>query len=78
MPLIGIPFYFLVVLMGIFTIKTLLRGLPITDRIKSGSRVMPRFCLEYGYWTIRVHVKLFIALHFSANAITRCFGPSMM
>jgi CDP-diacylglycerol--glycerol-3-phosphate 3-phosphatidyltransferase len=69
-PLIGIPFYFLVVLMGIFTVRTLIWGLPITDRIKSGSKVMPRFCLEYGYWTIRFHVKLFLALRFSADAIT--------
>src|SRR5579883_555742 len=69
-PLIGIPLYFLVILLGAFTLKTLLWGMPITERIKSGSKVMPRFLLEYGYWTIRVHVKMFMALHFSANAIT--------
>jgi CDP-diacylglycerol--glycerol-3-phosphate 3-phosphatidyltransferase len=69
-PIVGIPLYFLVVLLGTFTVRTLIWGMPITERIKSGSKVLPRFLLEYGYWTIRVHVRLFIALRISANQIT--------
>jgi CDP-diacylglycerol--glycerol-3-phosphate 3-phosphatidyltransferase len=69
-PLLGIPVYFVAVLLVTFTIRSLIWGMPRAKRVSSGSHVLPRFFLEYGYWTLQVHVKVFTTLRISANGVT--------
>src|SRR5438067_2520082 len=70
LPLVAFTIYFGPILLIAFAVRCLRRGVPRAERIASGSQVVPRVLLEYGYWVMQVHVRLFIALRMSPNAVS--------
>jgi phosphatidylglycerophosphate synthase len=56
----------------VFSLRSAARGVPRSARFdKLGrSRVIPRFILEYGYWQLRMQLKVFQKLGFSPDGIT--------